>query len=103
MAVKKFSLSGFMIFGVAMVIAIGSLMIIAGSLFYSNHLVRNLAEQELRRVENYGDVLQYVASADPACETSSIFDDFIKANNSIPIVLVDGEMAVITAVLERFM
>lgn len=84
-----------MIYGVAIVIAVGSLLIIAGSLFYSNHLVKNLAAQELRRVENYGDVLQYVVTADPSCETSSIFDDFIKANQSIPIVLVDGEFNII--------
>ena len=90
MASRRTSLSGFMIYGVAIVIAVGSLVIIAGSLLYSNHLVKNLAEQEAIRVKHYSELLKYVALADPECETSAIFE-IIKANQSIPTVLVDAE------------
>ena len=67
-----------------------------GSLYYTNKLVKQLAVQERQKVELWAKGTKFLASsADQNADLSFVFE-VIKSNTTIPLVLTDGDMNIIS-------
>jgi two-component system, sporulation sensor kinase E len=65
-------------------------VIIGGaSLFYTNVIVKQLAERERRTIQLYANALKYSISSDLSDNLSFLIQEIITANNSIPVILTD--------------
>ncbi len=73
-------------FLVALAVLIGG-----GSLWYTNRLVKVLAEGEKRQIELYAKGLQTITSSESGDNMTFLFQEIIGANRSIPVVLTDSE------------
>ena len=71
-------------FLVALAVLIGS-----GSLWYTNRLVKVLAEGEKRQIELYAKGLQAITEAEPGDNLTFLFQEIIEANHTIPVILAD--------------
>jgi signal transduction histidine kinase len=70
-------------FGV--IIGIG-LLIVLGTLYYSNQLVKQLALEEEKRIRLYAEILKYIANAENS-ETDFLFNHIIKMDSSkVPVI-----------------
>jgi len=65
-----------------------ALSIAAVSLLYTNILVSQLAEREQRLIDLYAQALEFVIEADPDDELLLYVEKIIKANESVPAILV---------------
>ncbi len=69
----------------AILILIG-VVIVLGTLYYSNSLVSNLAKEEENRIRLYAEVLKYIANSENT-ETDFLFNHIIKIDtNKIPVI-----------------
>jgi len=68
-----------------------ALLIVVGTLVYTNYIVRQLAEEERKTVKLKVNALQFVgASSDQEnCEISFVYDHLIKTNELVPIIIAD--------------
>ncbi|MCB0756214.1 MAG: HAMP domain-containing histidine kinase [Flavobacteriales bacterium] len=74
---------------IAMIIGVGSLM-------YTNQLVSRLAIEERKRVELWANGTKFLAnSADQNADLSFVFE-VVKSNTSIPLILTDGDMNIVS-------
>lgn len=65
-------------------------VIIGGaSLFYTNIIVKQLAERERMTIQLYANALKYSISSDLSDNLSFLIQEIITANNSIPVILTD--------------
>ena len=70
---------------VAVAIAIGS-----ASVYYTNLLVKELKEREKRLIELYAKTLEFTANQKDNQNLGFFFQEIIVPNNSIPVILTDG-------------
>ncbi len=69
----------------AIIILIG-VVIVLGTLYYSNSLVSTLAKEEENRIRLYAEVLKYIANSENT-ETDFLFNHIIKIDtNKIPVI-----------------
>ena len=73
-----------MIYGLAVLIT-------AGSLLYSNYIVRELANQERKRVELYAKALKQIGTSDEDNCSIFLFDNVVLENEIIPTVIIDKQ------------
>jgi signal transduction histidine kinase len=73
---------------VVIAIAIGS-----ASVYYTNLLVRELKEREKRLIELYAKTLEFTANQKDNQNLGFFFQEIIVPNNSIPVILTDGNGA----------
>lgn len=66
-----------------------------GSLWYTNNLVEELAEQERSKVELWARGTSYLANSPEDADLSFVFE-VIRDNTSIPIILTDGDDNIIS-------
>jgi two-component system, sporulation sensor kinase D len=66
-----------------------------GSLFYTNDLVKDLAERERSKVELWAKGTSYLANSPDDADLSFVFE-VIRDNTSIPIILTDGDDNIIS-------
>jgi two-component system, sporulation sensor kinase E len=66
-----------------------ALLIGVGSLWYTNRLVKVLADGEKRQIELYAKGLQAITEAEPGDNLTFLFKEIIEANYTIPVVLTD--------------
>ncbi len=66
-----------------------------GSLWYTNNLVEELAEQERSKVELWARGTSYLANSPEDADLSFVFE-VIRDNTSIPIILTDGDDDIIS-------
>lgn len=66
-------------------------LIVAISMFYTNYLVKQLEEEETKKVKIWGEAYRYLNDANASLETDfSLNLAIIEANTSIPIILVNN-------------
>ncbi len=68
-----------------------ALIIAAVSLVYTNILVSQLAQREQKLIDLYAQALEFVIEADPDDELLLYVEKIIKANESVPAILVQGD------------
>lgn len=68
-----------------------ALLIGGGSLWYTNRLVKVLAEGEKRQIELYAKGLQAITASESGTNLTFLFQEIIETNHRIPVVLTDTE------------
>jgi two-component system, sporulation sensor kinase E len=71
------------------VLLIIAVIIGGASLFYTNIIVKQLAERERRTIQLYANALKYSISSDLSDNLSFLIQEIITANNNIPVILTD--------------
>ncbi len=62
------------------------ILIVIGSILYTNYLAENLAKEEKKKVEMLASVFKKLNSADPDVDISFMFE-VIKSNETVPLIL----------------
>jgi hypothetical protein len=68
-----------------------ALIIGGASIYYTHQLVNKLAERERKLIDLYAKALKFAGSSENSGDLSFIFEEIVKANNSIPVVLTDED------------
>lgn len=76
---------------IKLLIVIVALLIGAGTVVYTNLLVRKLAEREQQLIDIYAKGLRFMVSSETDDNTVFIQEEIIEANKSVPVILTDGE------------
>src|SRR6478735_12595872 len=76
---------------IKLLIVIMALLIGAGTVVYTNLLVRKLAEREQQLIDIYAKGLRFMVSSETDDNTVFIQEEIIEANKSVPVILTDGE------------
>ncbi|MBX2894857.1 MAG: HAMP domain-containing histidine kinase [Cyclobacteriaceae bacterium] len=71
------------------VILVVSILISAGSIYYTNRLVNQLKEREKQQVELFARAMEYAINEDFSTNVLFVTEEIINKNYSIPIILVD--------------
>jgi two-component system, sporulation sensor kinase E len=71
------------------IVLVVSLVIGASSLLFTNFLVKQLAERELKLIMLYANGLKFLGTVDTDQNISFLFDQIINANTSVPMILTD--------------
>ncbi len=66
-----------------------SVLISAGSVIYSNELVKQIRDREKKQIDLYAHTLQYLANENDAVNLVLILEKIIQANTTIPVILTD--------------
>jgi len=70
------------------VVLVVSLIISAGSVIYTNQLVREIRDREKKQIDLYASTLEYLANEDDdAPNLIFVLEEIIQANNTIPVIL----------------
>lgn len=77
-------------------VVIVALIIGSVSLYYTDTLVKKLVEREKEQIELYASALRYTLDPDNNEPLTFIFDEIIKSNQHIPVILTDYEGNIIT-------
>ncbi len=73
------------------VILVIALCIAGFSLFYTDHLVRQLASREKKMILIYANALETMANASIDDDQTFLLQEIITANNSVPVILVKND------------
>jgi signal transduction histidine kinase len=73
------------------IIIITAILIGVASIHYTNILVSQLKEREQRLITLYAKTLEYMANQQDNENLGFIFEEIIIPNNSIPVILTDGD------------
>lgn len=68
-----------------------AIMIGAGSLYYTNRLVKNIAEDERKKIELWAEATKILANPDPAANDILFPLQVLENNTQIPVILIDAE------------
>jgi nitrogen-specific signal transduction histidine kinase len=71
------------------VILVVSVLISAGSIYYTNRLVNQLKVREKQQVELFARAMEYAINEDFSTNVLFVTEEIINKNHSIPIILVD--------------
>lgn len=69
------------------VVLIVSLIISAGSIVYTNELVKQIRDREKKQIDLYASTLEYLANESDAPNLIFVLEEIIQANNTIPVIL----------------
>lgn len=72
-----------------LIILIIAVVIGAASIYYTQRLVNKLADREKKLIDLYAKALKFAGNAENVGDLSFIFEEIVKANNSIPVILTD--------------
>jgi signal transduction histidine kinase len=72
------------------IIIISAILIGIASIYYTNILVSQLKDREERLITLYAKTLEYTANQQDNQNLGFIFEEIIVPNNSIPVILTDG-------------
>jgi len=72
-----------------LIILIIAIVIGGASIYYTQRLVNRLADREKKLIDLYAKALKFAGNSDNAGDLSFIFEEIVKANNSIPVILTD--------------
>ena len=73
------------------ILIIFTLVISCSSIYYTEKLVKKLAEREEKMIDLYAKGLKFIVSPDNNGNISFLFNEIIEANNSIPVILTDDK------------
>lgn len=68
-----------------------SLLIGAGSILYTNSLVKKIREREKTQIDLYAKTLEYLANESDSRNLIFILEEIIQANKTIPVILTDEQ------------
>ncbi len=71
------------------IVLILSFTIGAGSIVYTNDLVKKIRERERKQVDLYARTLEYIANDQSDANVDFMLEEIIKANTTIPVILTD--------------
>ena len=74
-----------------LLILVIALVIGGASIYYTQQLVSKLAERERKLIDLYAKALKFAGSSENSGDLSFIFEEIVKANNSIPVILADED------------
>lgn len=74
---------------VKLILLISALLIGLCTLFYTNWLVKNLADRERKQVDLYAKSLKFAISPENNGSMNFLFESIIENNSSIPVILTD--------------
>jgi len=78
------------------ILFLSAVLIGAGSLFYTNRLVKTLAQDERKKIELWAEATQFLANPDPlGNDVLQFFLSVLENNTQIPVILTDAEGVVI--------
>jgi len=66
-----------------------ALIISAGSIVYTNELVKQIRDRERKQIDLYASTLEYLANENDAPNLIFVMEEIIQANNTIPVILTD--------------
>ncbi|MFY0601136.1 MAG: ATP-binding protein [Cyclobacteriaceae bacterium] len=66
-----------------------SIVISAGSVIYTNTLVKKIRKREKKQIDLYANTLEYLANENDAVNFVLILEKIIQANTTIPVILTD--------------
>lgn len=73
-------------------IVVGFAVVISlGSIIYTNSLVEQIRERESRQIDIYASSLEFLANENQNTNFILIFDEIVKANHTIPVILTDQD------------
>jgi two-component system, sporulation sensor kinase E len=73
------------------ILVVSALVIALGSLWYTNRLVKVLAEGEKRQIGLYAKGLQAITDSETGGNMTFLFQEIIEANHTIPVILTDDQ------------
>ncbi len=73
------------------ILVVSALLIGLGSLWYTNRLVKVLAEGEKRQIGLYAKGLQAITDSETGGNMTFLFQEIIEANHTIPVILTDDQ------------
>jgi len=76
---------------IKLLVLVLSLLIGAATMLYTNALVQKLSEQEQHQIDLYAKTQRYMISTEETYSLPFLQDQIINANNTIPVILTDGE------------
>lgn len=71
------------------IIFAAAILISAGSVFYTNMLVKQVDERERQQIELYASTLEYLANENDNSNFILLLDEIVSANSTIPVILTD--------------
>lgn len=66
-----------------------SVIISAGSVIYTNTLVKKIRKREKKQIDLYANTLEYLANENSGGNLMLILEEIIQSNNTIPVILTD--------------
>jgi two-component system, sporulation sensor kinase E len=73
------------------ILVVSAFLIGLGSLWYTNRLVKVLAEGEKRQIGLYAKGLQAITDSETGGNMTFLFQEIIEANHTIPVILTDDQ------------
>ena len=73
------------------ILMVSALIIALGSLWYTNRLVKVLADGEKRQIGLYAKGLQAITDSETGGNMTFLFREIIEANHTIPVILTDDQ------------
>ncbi|MBC7451742.1 MAG: histidine kinase, partial [Cytophagales bacterium] len=77
-------------FRIKVVIALMGIVVIAGSLWYTDYLAKRLIEREKKLIDLYAKALEAAANQQPGVNMAFLSEQIINANTSVPVILADN-------------
>ena len=68
-----------------------ALIISAGSIIYTNMLVRQIDERERKQIERYAHTVEYLANENDYPNVILLLDEIVLSNTTIPVILADDK------------
>lgn len=78
-------------FRIKWIIVLLGIIVIVGSLFYTDYLAKRLVERERRLIDLYARALETAANQEPDVNMAFLSEQIINANTSVPVILADEE------------
>ncbi|SNC77173.1 Histidine kinase-, DNA gyrase B-, and HSP90-like ATPase [Hymenobacter gelipurpurascens] len=82
---------------IKLVIVAVALLIGAATVIYTNVLVQRLSEREQKQIDLYAKTQRYLINTEEESNVSFLMTEIIDANNTIPVILTDGENNIVDA------
>jgi hypothetical protein len=82
---------------IKLVIVAVALLIGAATVIYTNILVQRLSEREQKQIDLYAKTQRYLINTEEESNVSFLMTEIIDANNTIPVILTDGENNIVDA------
>jgi len=77
-------------FRIKFVIALLGILVIAGTLWYTDYLAKRLVEREKKLIDLYARALEAAANQQPGVNMAFLSEQIINANTSVPVILADN-------------
>lgn len=76
-------------FRIKWIIVLLGIIVIAGSLVYTDYLAKRLVERERKLIDLYAKALETAATQEPNANMAFLSEQIINANTSVPVILAD--------------